>query len=183
MPAAQLCAEWNRQLTGTGLRITPAYRHTGNFLMTATDTVPTTELSQIVSEALVGRFAVFSTEEFLDWLPRLKIALASPPAPSHGRRLTPGAAMSLDLNAGAPDSVPAADHFVTGPFTIPRVQGVWKNDALRGDGRALDRNRRDGGWGAIAKAFDDALGGQWTARALSTLEGVAERLAESDLVR
>ncbi len=61
-------------------------------------------------------------------------------------------------------------------FACPRVRGAWKLDLLSGDGRTLDWTRREGGWGAAAQLMKDLDGGDWTARSLSSLSGMAKQL-------
>lgn len=178
---AALCAKWNRLLTAIDLSVPAFYAHTGNFVLTSRRRTPPAELSDLLFKLVGRRFAVFSDEDFLEWLPRLTAALERPPQTEPDRRPTPGAVMNLDPEAGIPGTISAAEHLTMSPFAIPRVRGVWKHDALRADRRALDRNHRDGGWGAVTQTFADTLGGDWTARALSTLKGVANRLAESAL--
>ena len=55
-------------------------------------------------------------------------------------------------------------------ITAPLV-GAWKRDFVDDDG-VLDRNRRAGGWSAVAVEVRGQVGGQWTARSLTTVKEI-----------
>ena len=55
---------------------------------------------------------------------------------------------------------------------------AWKRDVEDSRGR-LDKNRRRGGWGAVSSAVGRQVGGVWTARSATTLDGVLMRLEET----
>src|SRR5262245_19256227 len=75
---------------GCPLRICPAYRHTGNYWLYSDQPLPATDVAALLSEAVARGFAVFTVEEFLDWLARLKAGLKEPSQIAAGRRATPG---------------------------------------------------------------------------------------------
>jgi hypothetical protein len=175
---AELCQKWNTTLKQMqpALHILPGFRHTGNFLLTAEKECTTPVILDQLTSQTGGQFAVFTAKEFLEWLNQLKIALASAPNPPFGRRATPGVVMDLDVNGGIPRSLPQSEKRQYSSFAIPRVLGVWKYDILTADGRRLDNQRREGGWGSIALEMKKHCGGIWTARALSTPNGLAKKL-------
>jgi hypothetical protein len=121
-----------------------------------------------------GGFAVFGVKEFLAWLASLKAAI-NVPAVAGARRATPGAVMDLDPRAGLPPTPPPSDGFAFDAFALPRVRGAWKLDVTTPDGRTLDSRPelREGGWGKLSTVMK-RHGGRWTARAMSTLDGVAD---------
>lgn len=88
----------------------------------------------------------------------------------------------MDLNPlGDIPGFPAASARISfSDWAIPRVRGAWKYDILRSNGQALDSRRREGGWGAVASVMVAHAGGRWTARALSTLHGLAEAAGSQD---
>jgi hypothetical protein len=70
-----------------------------------------------------------------------------------GVRWTPGLAFNLETSAVVP---------------------VVKRDAMAG--ARLDKNRRDGGWGAISADVARHRGGRWTARSWRPVAGLLEQL-------
>ena len=56
---------------------------------------------------------------------------------------------------------------------------VAKLDALT-TGGTLDRNRREGGWGALAIHIGRQLGGKWTARSMRTLSGILKQARNAE---
>ncbi len=91
----------------TGFHLSQGFGHTGNFLLTSERTQKDSNASQILSDVLGRKFAVFTTTEFREWLGELKAALASPPEAPPGRltqsgQITcqTGAANSLVNNSG-----------------------------------------------------------------------------------
>lgn len=51
---------------------------------------------------------------------------------------------------------------------------AWKRDRITERGR-LDNKMREGGWGAVSRVVAEQTNSQWTARSLTTLEGVLDR--------
>ncbi len=91
--------------------------------------------------------------------------------------------MNVNPTGGLPPIPSSRPWVVFNPFARSRIRGLWKLDRLRPDGRALDSNSRDGGWGAVAEIMREVEGGDWTARALSTLEGVARGIVSIEPTR
>lgn len=177
-PMVELCKKWNMACSQSQpvLHVLPGFGHTGNFLLTAEKECTQSFILVQLTRQTGGQFAVFTAEGFLKWLNQLKIALASTPNLPFGRRATPGVVMDLDVNGGIPRSLPQNEKRQYSSFAIPRVLGVWKFDILTEDGRRLENQRREGGWGSISIEMKKHCGGTWTARALSTLNGLAKKL-------
>jgi hypothetical protein len=177
-PMVELCKRWNTAFSQSQpvLHVLPGFGHTGNFLLTAEKECTKSFILDQLTRQTGGQFAVFTAEGFLKWLNQLKIALASTPKPPFGRRATPGVVMDLNVNGGIPRSLPQNEKRQYSSFAVPRVLGVWKYDILTDDGSSLDNKRREGGWGALAVEMKKHYGGIWTARALSTPNGLAKKL-------
>jgi hypothetical protein len=176
--AAALAVRWNRELIErhVPLRICPAYKHTGNYWLAAEEALPVAAVQEKLSEALRREFAVFTVEAFLAWLAAAKVATPASPTMPVGRRATAGAVMDLNVAGGPPPTVTSDKRWMFDTFTLPRVRLVWKVDLeVQGGGR-LDNSPkgRDGGWGSVVPLMKRHYGGRWTARAMSTLYGVAE---------
>ena len=84
--------------------------------------------------------------------------------------------MDLNTDGPTPASLLPTERVAFGSWAVARVRLAWKGDVLRSDGKAREPKRREGGWGAVTKAMRDAVGGEWTARALSSLQGLSARL-------
>jgi hypothetical protein len=179
-PAAELCAGWNASLAAKQLDVVihPGFGATGNYLITCTAPITVDKLADILDGLSRSRFVVFASHDFAEWVGQLEIwfQTRASPAVSASRRPTPGAIMNRDISTGTPSPLPRPvpgrdpvnDEAAWTPsdFARPRVRGVWKNDLLRADGKALDRSQREGTWGALARAMKRVDGGDWTARAL-----------------
>lgn len=177
------CNRWNSVLCQLEppLSICATYRHTGNFMLAARASVDAQRVSRHLSDVLGITFAVFTAENFLEWLRQVEIAVKNEPFAPKGRRPTPGVVMDTNTNpqAGMPPRPVSNECMAFGSQVLPRVQVVWKFDLLAADGRTLDRNRREGGWGAVATAIQQQYGGIWTARALSTVKGLSRWLGNA----
>lgn len=181
-PAAALLEEWNRALASaqSGIRFRSSVRGTGNYVLSSSDRQSAASVSGALQQTLRQKFAVFTVEEFLSWFAALEHDLADPPQVSVTRRPNQGAVMDLNPAADVPGPLPApspprnVEAWTSGHFAVRRVREVWKNDLLRAPGR-LDSTRREGTWGALSRAMERAYGGDWTARAIGTLKGVARR--------
>src|SRR5206468_3493678 len=80
--ALRLCGEWTDTLSQArpGFRIAPAFRHTGNYVITDnTDGATVTELDNFLIDQLRRRFAVFSAVDFMTWFNELGAVLAFGP--------------------------------------------------------------------------------------------------------
>ncbi len=98
-----------------------------------------------------------------------------PPAKELGQRWTPGVVFHVNglSSSGAAKETHGARFHRLDDSTIL----AWKRDLENSAGR-LDKRQRGGGWGAVSSAVGRQLGGIWTARSASTLEGVLTRLEE-----
>jgi uncharacterized protein DUF4145 len=174
---------WNRTLGdhGVSLRFTGSFRHTGNYLLNDSTVRPVSEVTHILSQYLRITAAIFAAPEFLRWLEELHRAQSFPPRALLGRRPTLGVVMDADASGGEPPRPPSDHRVAFGDFVRPRVREVWKFDLLLPpDFRKLDPRQREGGWGSVAEAMNRARNGLWTARSLTTLDGLAEMLGSRE---
>ncbi|MBI4591453.1 MAG: hypothetical protein HY725_21710 [Candidatus Rokubacteria bacterium] len=178
--SAELCRRWNEAFRRDGIPFTvrPAYRATGNFFLNSDEERSVGRVAETLRITTKRSFAVFPEAEFLSLVSDLEVGLSQRPESRAGRRMTPGVVMDTQPGGAVPPVLSGLSHAVSDSFARLRVRGVWKLDRLRADGKALDSaiSARDGGWGAIARAMQRQHGGAWTARALSTLRGVASRM-------
>jgi hypothetical protein len=174
IPADLLCESWNRRLVGDRARmqLSPGYRHTGNFLLDCAEVTPLSEVVGSLHDRLPQQFAVFSARDYCRWVDELTSQAPEPPQ-RDGRRATLGAVMDVNPAGGIPGLPAASEKITFADWAMPRIRAAWKYDILRADGQALDSTKREGGWGAVAKAMVSHTGGRWTARASSTLRGLA----------
>jgi hypothetical protein len=174
---AALAVQWNRALVARAvpLRVCPAYRHTGNYWLASESALPVAEVGRVLLDVVGRGFAVFTVEEYLTWLTSMKHSIRQPPGVRESRRPTPGAVMNLDPAGVAPPPAPSDERIAFDEFAVPRVRAVWKCDVLTERGTLDNRpEHREGGWGSVARLMRTRHGGRWTARAMSTLEGVAD---------
>lgn len=97
---------------------------------------------------------------------------AAPPAPEPKTRWTPGVVFRVSGSARET----AAWTTQTACFRPRNDFAVlaWKRDQLTARGRR-DSTRRAGGWGAVSSAVGRRVGGVWTARSVSMLDGILMR--------
>jgi hypothetical protein len=57
--------------------------------------------------------------------------------------------------------------------------GIFKKDQLTTEGM-LDKETRAGGWGAISDDISSVMGGIWTARTLTRIQGVVGKALEQE---
>jgi hypothetical protein len=174
-PMAEIATAWNAawQEAGLGCRVVAWFRHTGNFIL-AVDRGSVAAGQAALKQVAPGTaFAVFAWAPFQVWLDAVRVAATRPPAPVTGRRWTPGMVVALDPASGVPPtpSDPRGGIWF-GPEAAPRLRIAWRHDWLDAGGSRLDRRRREGGWGAVATLMGRHVGGTWTARALSSVEGL-----------
>ena len=172
---SELLAEWNAALVGSGVRLTGSVGHTGNYIAEAEGGMTAADIAVRFRELGV-RVAVFGAGEFLAWVALTRTAFTQNPETPPGRRPTPGVVMNLDSSGRVPPLLPSSERMLSAPIAGPRVRGVWKLDVLREDGKALDRTKREGGWGAVAEAIRRQRDGEWTARSMRTINRLAARL-------
>ena len=179
-PAAELLQQWNDALASArpGIRFEASFGVSGNYVLSSAEPRSVVVVSQHLQDNLRRQFAVFTVEEFLEWLDSLERDLSDPPKVSIEREPNPGAVMDVNPEGGVPGRLPApptdSETWTSSEFAVPRVRGVWKNDLLRAGG-GRDPNKREGTWGALSQAMKDAYGGDWTARAIRTLRGLARK--------
>jgi hypothetical protein len=101
-------------------------------------------------------------------------ALNQAPRVIPGRRWTPGIVMDSNLKGGIPPMPPSDEKAVFGEFAVPRIRIVWKGDVLSETDNKLDNTQREGGWGAVSNRMKQVAGGIWTARAMSSIEGIVK---------
>ena len=171
LPMPELRELWNRKLEAQGISIRASYGHTGNYVIQSP--LGLQVLSSVASSILERTFTIFHAAEVADFLDQA--ASVELPSSSFGLRLAPGAVMSVDPLASAPATLSPTERVVVSSLVRPRLCFVWKKDILRQDGRALDRKKRQGGWGAVARDIEAACGGRWTARSLRSIKGLCAR--------
>lgn len=164
------CQRINQSLAekAIDLRLIGFFRHTGNLVIETGTQQPVqaaTILSEIdgaiwtaVSEATI-RSAVEKTCKIL------------PPESEKGVRWTPGLAFAVTKPDGR--RITSSEKARLQPIDSSTV-AAWKRDRITERGR-LDRKMRDGGWGAVSRIVAEQTNSQWTARSLTTLEGVLDR--------
>ena len=169
MPALAWIRRLNDALSAkaSGAQIVRSYGHTGNFIVRATSDPE--QVAAELSNALETPCAVLSVSDLQDVvqtlqdspLPKTREALS---------RFTGGAAFLIGTaRDGLPTSTPHASYMLRHPKTVL----LFKHDIETPSG-VLDRNRRSGGWGAVAGDLNRTLGGTWTARSIRTLNGTLE---------
>jgi hypothetical protein len=174
--AAALILQWNRALIDrrAPLRLFLGYGHTGNYRISAEQALAVAEVQTVLSQSVHREFAVFTVEDFLAWVAAAQHAAVRPTVPP-GRRPTLGAVMDLNAAGAAPPAVTSDGRWIFDAFAAPRVRVVWKLDLEVPGRKTLDARPRgrEGGWGSVVPLMRRHYGGRWTARAMSTLRGVA----------
>ena len=145
-----------------GMVVRSSFGHTGNFVVTAA--LEPSAAAIALARVLETPAAVMSIEQLQQVVGRLDGEFRH----EAGVRLTPGAAF-LTEGIARPGSLTPTRRAEYRRLS-DRVVLVWKRDALT-DAGVLDRDRRAGGWGAIAGEVERQVGGRWTARSIRTLAG------------
>ena len=150
------------------LRVIGFYRHTGNLVLQTTTLEPTIA-AQILSDADGGIWMALSESTMREVVEMVRCMPL--PQREDGVRWTPGLVFAV--------TEPACSTIASTPKV--RLQSInlravaaWKRDQLTDRGR-LDNKMREGGWGAVSREVADQAGSQWTARSLTSLEGVLDR--------
>jgi hypothetical protein len=158
---ATLCSESDL------VRVLDFFGHTGNFVL-ACETTP-----DKAAQRLAGLLQTPCTVVAVETVQSCAAAARSfaPPTAKLGIQWTPGAVFRVSgpEASTAPRAPNAVFRGLNGAMLL-----AWKEDQLDAQGR-LDKDRRSGGWGALSSAVTAELGGVWTARSISTLEGVLMR--------
>lgn len=181
MPRArmqELIRSWNKQLASTesvSIEFLGFYRHTGNFLFEAHGNDQLERVIKILAQTeALPVFAVFPKDEFLSCLGLLRRALLQTLETQQERRWTPGLVMDVSPKGGIPPTPFVDEKAVFGAFGLPRIRVAWKGDILAKNGQTLDKTKREGGWGALSDRMKQAAGGIWTARSISSIEGLVQ---------
>src|SRR5262249_26353650 len=127
--AAALTIRWNGLLIDCRepVRLFPAYRHTGNYRITAERALPVADVQAILSRTIRREFAVFTVADFLVWVTAAQASAVQPTVPPD-RRATLGAVMDLNAAGAVPPTVDSDDRWIFDTFAVPRVRVVWKVD-------------------------------------------------------
>ncbi len=179
---AALVAAWAGRLQERAqpLSCVAYFGHSGNYLLDSTEDLSVSEVSRILRDTLGTIAAVFRAEDFAEWLGTLHKTLAAPALAPLGRRPTRGVVMDVQPEGGLPPKPSSSEKLIFGDFARPRIRDAWKMDILRADGKGLDPRKREGGWGIVAEAMNRARQGDWTARSLRTLDGLADKLGQRE---
>lgn len=169
-PMLVRCDRINRCLArkNADLRVIGFYRHTGNLVLKTMRLEPA-QAAQILSEADGGTWMAMSEAAMRKRVREVHKLRA--PEGERGVRWTPGLAFAImkpksgDITSSAKVRLHAIDL---------RTLAVWKRDRITERGR-LNSKAREGGWGAVSGVVADQTNPRWTARSLTTLEGVLDR--------
>jgi hypothetical protein len=156
---------------GADLLVTAFYRHTGNLVL-ETASLQSEQAAAILSKAEGATWIAIPAEVLRAAVQKLS-ALPSPD-PEDGVRWTPGLALAVTKPKIEHVSSTAKVRFRSLSLSIV---AAWKRDRMTGQNR-LDRKMREGGWGSVSTAVAVQTDSQWTARSLSSLQGVLERADE-----
>ncbi len=169
-PMLSRCHRINQNLArkGVDLRVVGFYRHTGNLLL-ETVALCATEVANLLSEAdgatwmAVPEATMRKAVENVRGMPS--------PEDEVGVRWTPGLAFAVTQPSGTriistcKVRLRSIDEYIV---------AAWKRDRITERGR-LDKRMREGGWGAISVAIANQTSAEWTARSLTSLDGVLDR--------
>jgi hypothetical protein len=160
----------NRLLKASSMpvKVVASYGHTGNFIV---ESVAKREVvCQSMGRVLGTACAVLTVSELralVQTLKKLKL-----PARLPRIRHTPGAV--IQVHSSPVQSLPRQTTRATYRKFTPFIVIALKRDTTTSTG-ILDRNRRSGGWGAVAAEIAQKLGGRWTARSHRTITGSLRR--------
>jgi hypothetical protein len=179
---SELLRQWNGALEADGVRFVKSVGHTGNYIVETERACTVARIQALISERLKVRerlnvrVAAFDAADFLTWTSAAQTSLCALPSAPPGRRATPGVVMDLNPAGGVPSHSYSDERVMFAPFAVRRVQGVWKMDVLRADGRGLDHTKREGGWGSVAVLMRRYARGEWTTRSMRTIRLLARRV-------
>src|ERR1043166_6561547 len=169
-PMLARCDRTNRYLAkqNADLCVIGFYRHTGNLVLKTTTLQPA-QAAQMLSEAEGGTWMAVSEATMRKTIREAHKLQA--PKGERGVRWKPGVAFAVPK--------PRSSHITSSAkvrlYSINLgTVAVWKRDRITERG-PLDSKMREGGWGAVSGAVADQTNSQWTARSLTTLEGVLDR--------
>jgi len=169
-PMVSRCDRINRSLAqkGVDLRVVGFYRHTGNLVL-ETAALHTKEAANFLSEADGATWMAVPEETMRKAVEKVRKIL--PPQDEERVRWTPGLAFAVTKPASG--SIVSSAKVRLRSIDMDMV-AAWKRDRTTERGR-LDNTMREGGWGAVSKAVADQTNAQWTARSLTSLDGVLNR--------
>jgi hypothetical protein len=169
-PMLARCQRINRSFAekGIDLRVTGFFRHTGNLVLETARLQPA-EAAAILSESDGATWMAVSEATMRNAVEHAR-QLPSP-EPEAGVRWTPGLAFAVTTPQSG--SVTSSAKVCLRSIDVSTV-AAWKRDRITDRGR-LDNRMREGGWGAVSGAVADQTNSQWTARSITSLEGVLDR--------
>ena len=177
-PMADLVRTLDAAFHGRGgrIRVVDFFAHTGNFLVDAVDRPG--HVAQTLGRLLGTPCALVPVARVAR---AIAAAQALPqPAKETGHRWTPGVVFHV---TGSASAIPLKDTPVARLRRLDETTILaLKRDVEDARGR-LDKKRRGGGWGAVSSAVGGQVGGVWTARSASTLDGVLMRLEVASSAR
>jgi hypothetical protein len=153
------------------LRVIAAYGHTGNLVL-ETATLQPVGAAAALSNADGGVWIALSPETLQAAVFHVKNIHA--PAREHGVRWTPGLVFAVTKSAVV--DIASSTKVRLRPLSSSII-AAWKRDRTTAQG-ILDSRQREGGCGAVSAMVADQTKTQWTARSLTTLEGVLERCCQ-----
>ena len=161
-------------LLRTPTRVVGYHHMAGNFVVQT----PKTNRSEIADElSLVFGVpcVILPTRDVISCVSAAE-KVSNPPLQA-GIRWTKGIAFKVK---GRPCTVdlkptPRAEFFRISDYAV----GVFKKDQVTMEGM-LDKEARAGGWGAISDDISSVMGGIWTARTLTRIQGVVGKALEQE---
>jgi len=171
-PMVSRCDRINRSLVrkGVDLHVVGYFRQTGNLVLETAALHPT-EAANFLSEADGDGATWMAVPEKTLRKVVEKVRKILPPEDEEGVRWTPGLAFAVPKPASA--SITSSAKVRLRSIDVDTV-AAWKRDRITESGR-LDNKMREGGWGAVSEAVADQTNSQWTARSLTSLDGVLNR--------
>jgi len=166
-PMLARCDRINRYLAkeGADLRVIGFYRHTGNLVLKTTTMQPA-QAARILSEADGGTWTAVSEATMRRMVGEVQKMEA--PQGEHGVRWTTGLVFAVTKPKSVDIISSAKVRFHS--INLGTV-AAWKRDRITERGR-LENKMREGDWGGVSEAVADQTNSQWTARSLTSLEGV-----------
>ncbi len=157
---------------GSSTKVLDSFSHTGNFVVHSNN--DRSQVATHLSSVFETQFAALSIDELGEYASIMK--KASPPESKAGFRWTLGLVSAVSGDQATSPKLHDTSHASFYPMPL-RAVGAWKLDQLTDSG-VLDREKRGGGWGAVSDDVSRQVGGKWTARSLSTVNGVLKLALE-----
>jgi hypothetical protein len=152
-----------------------AYHHMAGNLVVQTPKTNRSEIADELSLVFGAPCVVLPTRDVIFCISVAE--KANSPSLQAGIRCTKGIAFKVK---GRPCTVdlkptPRAEFFRINEYAV----GVFKKDQLRIEGTS-DKETRAGGWRAISDDISSVVGGIWTARTLTRIQGVVTKALEQE---